>query len=122
MYLYECSPIDWWVGWSTYEDILQQIRAEDEYMGSMTNGVRESDHLRFLEATGRALTGFRALGWEGDGDIKVTALPSPEPYVNGAGIEALVLAVKQGNNGTTYLASQVPMPWLGNTVGRKALV
>jgi hypothetical protein len=54
---------------------------------------------------------FARAGWEGDGEIQLLWLP---PFV-GAGVEdtwgVAVWFVKQGNNGTSFLASPVPLPF-----------
>jgi len=61
-----------------------------------------------LEAVARR---FREAGWEGDGDIRIMWVP---PFA-GAGSEdtygVAVWFVKQDNNGTSYLASPVPLPF-----------
>lgn len=54
---------------------------------------------------------LKKAGWEGDGDIKVMWIP---PFA-GAGVEDTygipVWFVKQSNNGTSFLASRVPLPF-----------
>lgn len=54
---------------------------------------------------------FQQAGWEGDGELRVLWLP---PFV-GAGMEdtwgQVVYLVKQFNNGTSFLASPVPLPF-----------
>lgn len=54
---------------------------------------------------------FRHAGWEGDGRLQILWLP---PFL-GAGVEdtygVVVWHVKQSNNGTSWLASPVPLPF-----------
>lgn len=54
---------------------------------------------------------FSNSGWEGDGEIRILWIP---PFV-GAGVEdtwgVAVWFVKQSNNGTSFLASPVPLPF-----------
>ena len=102
LYVYECGPIDWWHGWSTIE---QAISNTDENVNGFRVFVgKASDDLRELEGT--ALARFIDKGWEGDGEAMVTAIPT------GADTCQLVIAVKQNNNGTTWIASEISLPWL----------
>lgn len=106
-YFYETSPIDWWGTLCTAEEKLQSLlRSEfaeysfDEY--SFKNMVQEADY--FLRAVNQARLYWTDMGWEGDGVIRVGELlvPNARPM--------LYLAVKQLNNGATYIASEFPYP------------
>jgi hypothetical protein len=73
-------------------DVLQTVSKADEILSTV-----------------RAL--FEEAGWEGDGDLQVMWLP---PFV-GAGVEdthgVFIWHVKQENNGTSWLASPVSLPF-----------
>ncbi|TCU25298.1 hypothetical protein [Rhizobium laguerreae] len=101
IYVYSLPPIDFWHGWMNAE---QYEASMDNTFGGPTN-----DHLNFLE---RAMELASAVGWEGDmtqGPF-FTALPPAE----GDTWSAVIVGWKQGNNGTTYVASPYALPWLGN--------
>jgi hypothetical protein len=52
---------------------------------------------------------FRAHGWEGDGEVGLVWLP---PFVGDWGSGGLLVwFVKQSNNGTSFLASEEPLPF-----------
>ena len=59
---------------------------------------------------------FMKAGWEGDGKIEIFAIP---PVVSkGSGPDGFIIwHVKQGNNGTSWLASELPLPEIENLVG-----
>ncbi|MEP6895143.1 MAG: toll/interleukin-1 receptor domain-containing protein [Chloroflexota bacterium] len=83
------------------------------------------DMLEFMPLAARVLQGsknapkifetvkrrFRKAGWEGDGEIRLLWIP---PFI-GAGVQdtygVTVWFVKQNNNGTSFLASPVPLPF-----------
>ncbi len=92
LYVYECGPIDHWQGWTPLPTFLR-----DEFIDPGQVG-------RMLQAIARSTR------WEGDfraGEApRVSALPVGDPDC------ALLLAVKQDNNGTTFIASEVRLPWL----------
>ena len=62
------------------------------------------------ELIARVAERFREIGWEGDGEFQVFWLP---PFL-GVGVRdygCYGLLVKQDNDGTSWLASPVPLPW-----------
>jgi hypothetical protein len=100
MYIYEMAPIDIWAGWIRLEDAL----AEPGKYSLMGNSAsldekeiiaefrQELDYAKYLLA--------KHTSWEGDGRVYVTAMPTE--------IDAhLVFAIKQSNNGTTFIASPI---------------
>lgn len=91
MFVYVIPPIDLWEAWLP----------EKEFRAKIEDGGLESE---FDEFRKDALRVALALGWEGDfrEGPYVTALIHPQ--FCGATLE-YVLAWKQDNNGTTYLAS-----------------
>ncbi|QGJ73801.1 hypothetical protein [Sinorhizobium meliloti] len=98
IFVYELAPIDFWNGWQT----------EAEYLPK--NEKEEIDaYRRFRE---RAQELAHRAGWEGDVRFGpyVSALPNPETSMP----SDFMIAWKQENNGTTYVASPYELPWLGN--------
>ncbi|RZK42273.1 MAG: hypothetical protein EOO61_05505 [Hymenobacter sp.] len=105
MYIYEMNPIDIWSGWIRLEDAIAEPGKYD-IAGSSTSTdekeiideLREKlDYVKYLLA--------RHTPWEGDGRVYLTSMPTE---VDGF----LVFAIKQDNNGTTYLASPIEYPHL----------
>lgn len=95
-YCYECPPIDFWGGWQTL-DINSFGLDSDEPFGEFNMLVEE------LEDT---IRGFKTF-WEGDGQWRFSGLPHGEVYSN-----CLMFAIKQQNNGITYVLSPFKLPWL----------
>jgi hypothetical protein len=103
-HLYEINPIDFWHGWTTLED----YRAE--YYKSLPNADIEPfnnypEAVKFLEAAQRAAK--QATNWEGDGYVYISAIP-----MYGDPSSGIIVAWKQSNNGTTFVASPVALPWM----------
>jgi hypothetical protein len=104
---YSCAPIDWWFGWWTLADALHHT-------------LMASEHAHWHEITPEALTedASRArwlatcAGWEGDGTWYVSVLPDPD-----ACLSRFLFAVKQSNNGTTFIVSPFRLPWLHGDAG-----
>jgi hypothetical protein len=89
-YLYEMYPIDVWRGWILIQDALADPDKFDLRRSDLEERVAEvkkllSEHTK----------------WEGDGNIYLSSIPY-EPETR------LVFAIKQSNNGTTYIASPLP--------------
>jgi hypothetical protein len=88
----------------TYEhiDVLEYMPLAAGVLAGIPNAEE------VLEAVRRR---FRKAGWEGDGDIRIMWFP---PFV-GAGVEDTygvgVWFVKQMNNGESFMASPVPLPF-----------
>ena len=107
LYTYALGPIDYWEGWwSSVEDMMTAPYHDVAYWGPDT--VRE----RVWAAEDAA----RAAGWEGDGKARVTVIPMQDVVCE------IVIAIKQANNGTTFIVSPVEMPWLGKPYGEGALL
>ncbi|BAQ17931.1 hypothetical protein [Methyloceanibacter caenitepidi] len=93
LYIYECSPIDDWSAWKPLNEWMKDSLAD----GRLTDEKIDTLHLRL----GAARKALLHRGWDGDTDIGpyVSALPwSYDDYV---------IAWKQSDDGTTFLAS----PW-----------
>lgn len=100
MVVYSVGPIDYWLGW----------QSEADYLNSIANWGDCFDHAdEYVDLKAEAFRLARLVWWEGDireGPF-VSALPFPD-----YNISKLVIAWKQDNNGTTFIASPVRMPWL----------
>lgn len=83
-------------------DELSLLKNPENFLGSFSTFDKLMEKIRVK---------FKSHGWEGDGVIKLMWLP---PFL-GAGIEDTygigVWHVKQSNNGTSFLASPVPLPF-----------
>lgn len=54
---------------------------------------------------------FSTCGWEGDGTIQIMWLPSFLKPGNVDGMGLYMFHVKQSNNGTSYIASPIKLPF-----------
>jgi hypothetical protein len=94
--------IDHWLGWR---------RLDQEIVALAKSGCGaeawEVEHLIMLLSA--AAYAFTRAGWEGDGIWKISALA---PVDDGGGDSRVMLAVKQSNNGTTFIFSELVIPWL----------
>jgi hypothetical protein len=109
MIVYRLDPIDWWNGWHRVEDLFE--KQDDPEEGSATK-LRTKELWPFLAEAFHAAREW--LGWEGDvsdGDLWATVLPPTEGFGWGPDMP-FVLAWKQKNNGTTFIASPYRLPWV----------
>jgi len=103
-YVYSASPIDWWQGWidlSKHE--LSDFATNDEDDFGINFATEATD---FLDHAKRRAADQ---GWEGDiiqGPF-LSAMPDPDNNCS-----RFVVAWKQYNNGTTWIASELPLPYL----------
>ncbi len=119
LYTYEMSPIDWWVGWNKlYRDKDGTALIQWAQLGGMWDDIitgeeeAEPAQLDFGRRANDAEYAVRAVtSWEGDGSWRWAPLPYPD-----ANNSVWMFAVKQSNNGTTYLASPVPLSYLDRRV------
>jgi len=96
MFVYVMSPIDFWEGWLTEDEIKDRLHRDDLK--------------RYLARKEKALELAGARGWEGD--FRQGPFFSTIPMDDGAsGCEVLV-GWKQDNNGTTFVVSPYQLPWL----------
>jgi hypothetical protein len=114
-FCYACGPIDWWDGWqSVPEFIAAEGDSEDPdtavdkgnaawHQGVKARRIAEVGSL--LQTLGRQLA--EELRWEGDGLWRIASLPEPKNFACVA-----MLAVKQQNNGLTFICSPYPLGWL----------
>jgi hypothetical protein len=98
LHVYVLGPIDFWEGWIAPETLGASGNFE-------VSAWHPDDVLARLDEAKKAAS---AAGWEGDGDFHLSMLPMRDSHQ----CEALV-AIKQGNNGTTFIITPFEMPWLG---------
>ena len=114
MFVYSLSPIDEWRGWQKPEDLFRPAidtspeaspTGKDDPLGAF-------EPHRWARAWTSARAAARKLQWKGDirpgGGPYVTILPAAEP----GGLPLFVIAWKQQDNGTTFVASPVRLSWL----------
>jgi len=113
-YVYTCTPIDW--DWDLLPSLDQILNAEHGYYRDSEDDSDDSSDVakhkqRLREDYRRAeLLLSRHSYWEGDVSVaRAVMLPYPEEF--GFAVGAWV--IKQENNGTTFIISRIPMPWLG---------
>jgi hypothetical protein len=101
-------PIDYWVGLQTVEEYCDALRKyySDPYYGF--NGVSLQRHIVEIQKN-LAWAMDHMPSWEGD--------ITDGPYVfhlpdNGYPNFYYAFVWKQRNNGTTFIASQIELPWL----------
>ena len=97
-HVYECPPIDLWAGWHSL------ARVPEREIEAYSDGLPCKDWLvGIIPELART---FRKVGWRGDGHWHLTAIPFAEPET------VFAIAVKQDHAGTTYIASEIALPWL----------
>ena len=105
VYCYQLdTPIDFWIGAMTEDELFA---AAERAFPDENAPHRVARKIRALERLAR--DGFRGLGWEGD--------VREGPYYFGLPTEhelTFGYALKQDNNGTTFVAAPFPLPWLEN--------
>lgn len=95
--VYVMGPIDYWEGWNSPNELASSMYREASAWGP--DDVRD----RLFAAEDAA----RAAGWEGDGKAHFSMLPIDDVSCE------IVVAIKQANNGTTFIVTPFEMPWLG---------
>lgn len=101
LFCYNTGPIDNFYGLHTFESL------EEEMGGPCRESVNIRSELDRL--LGACLPAFRDLGWEGDCNLGPGFFMLPDP--EGATFQWGV-AIKQGNNGQSFIASPFPLPYL----------
>lgn len=116
VYVYATNPIDFWCGWQLVSeackipphirDLLDpQANLDDDHQNDSQDYISIFDVAKFFEA---AKWTARKIGWEGDvaWGPYISMLPHNESDC------LFMLAWKQSNNGTTFIASPFDLPWL----------
>lgn len=97
-YFYACSPQDCWPGWLTEKQIIIENSKRESYDEYRVEDL--TDNITYCKNK------WQEIGWEGDGEIRLAGLPCD-------GYDShYVLSVKQGNNGSTFYASPVPLDFI----------
>jgi hypothetical protein len=119
MFIYTICSIDNWYGWTPLTEVLDDAleRADDRSFWL--------EHQELLDFWNTAQKLARAHGWEGDirggfGDEDGGPWFAPLPIDN-SGETVFIIAWKQDNNGTTFVASSIPLPWLRSHSHQHAL-
>ena len=109
MFVYTTEIIDWWNGWQTPEQFMDGLaHISDPYTPSGSRQFWQN----WNRLWARACHGASKLGFEGDiiAGPYVTVLP---PEQDGhCGLPPIVIGWKQSNNGMTFIASEIEIPWL----------
>jgi hypothetical protein len=113
MFVYAIDPIDDWYGWKPLAEVIKETAIVPEDIADRPWLKHE-----LLEFWNKAQKLAWAQGWEGDirggfgdSDGGPWFVPLPISEFDGA---AFVIAWKQDNNGDTFVASPMPLPWLIN--------
>jgi hypothetical protein len=101
LFVYELPPIDFWQGW-TPESRWPEGEDDPFYEYGLNDEEAAAD---LALAKGLATR----CGWEGDGEWRMAGLPRDD-----VAAPTYMLAVKQQNNGTTFIISPYELPWLAH--------
>jgi|SRR6516164_6932518 hypothetical protein len=105
MIVYELGPIDMWFGWTPLQKVLAIASKPFSERGDWCH--HSAGKLEYALAHAQQLA--KLLGWERDMREGPYFSPLPENDTDPA---AFLLAWKQDNNGTTFVASPYRLPWL----------
>jgi hypothetical protein len=101
-HVYVLGPIDWWPAWTSLDaPLVEEFASESDRAG-------QRQQLEALLEYAKAR--FREAGWEGDVRMGPFFAGLPTDDVTGE----VMVGLKQGNNGTTFIWSPYELPWLGN--------
>jgi hypothetical protein len=106
LFVYDAGIIDDWYGWRSFSE-THPIAG----VGSAPDELR-----RRLELTGAAA---REMGWEGN--VREGAGPywAPIPLPDEPGASDFIIAWKQDNSGSTFVASPYRLPWFAGCACRE---
>jgi hypothetical protein len=114
VWVYKIPPIDFWYGWSRVCDVVAKADFDPEHDADFAFNTIDAGQWAYQWLAAQA--GARRLGWE-EGDIR--GYPDYGPLVSGlpewdGGGEGcfFMIAWKQLDHGTTFVASPMPLPWL----------
>lgn len=120
-HVYMIEPIDDWSGWMDKAALMSSLAFVDfhEHPPALTISEKiKHDLRRSKEALGDfealAMAAARTVGWEGDirDGPYFSALP-PKAFDNYCFV-AVMMALKQDNNGQTFIVSPYELPWLAD--------
>jgi len=101
LYVYCVQPIDDFHLWMRPSDVFNAFGSDD---------LREIKEFEDVFDTAR--TSARLIGWEGD--IREGPFISMLPPNEGGSSSLFIVAWKQDNNGTSFVASPYILPWISN--------
>jgi len=111
LYVYT-TLIDWFFGWQDCTDLVTSLAASD------AAGGIDAEAARWFEAFQEARAAIKRAGYDGEpramgrpghGPWRCSAIPGDPDDLD----TRWLFLVKQDNNGTTFVASPFPLPWLG---------
>ena len=103
MIVYQVMPIDFWAGW----------RKPSELFGVSDHNHDDGqfhDPAEWPNLWKQAQKLATEAGWEGD--IREGPYVTVVPDGESGGLSPVIIAWKQDNNGTTFVASPFPLPWV----------
>lgn len=114
IFVYGVEPIDAWLGWS---DEAQFRASVDRWCAPESRDAMWTFYEAFRD---NAMDIARTLGWQGD--IREGPFTAGMPTFEIRNTSLFLVAWKQANDGLTFIASPVRLPWLdlNEAVGRLA--
>ena len=114
MFVYKLPPIDCWTGWRKPSKVFRvqlDVSAPASAEREAWEAWRSDKSWNKLWAAARS--GARRLGW--DGDVREGPLVCVLPWHDSESpnLAPVVIGWKQDDDGTTFVASPVRLPWLG---------
>ena len=121
MFVYHTAPIDFWAGAPdvlTYVNSLKRFNSVRELIDDMEGFMKVpaetedcSQAEEIVELLRQALSLAKDIGWEGD--FRAPPHICFVPYPDEACFKK-IFVWKQDNNGSTFIASEIPLPWLND--------
>lgn len=104
-FVYPMSPIDFWNGWRSTLEIVQEFRqmGDEDAVGA------------FIREVGSAVDAAVAAGYDGTPRESIHVSPLPRSDRETYGYPRWMFGIKQDNNGTTFIVSPYPLIWLGES-------
>lgn len=103
-HIYTLGPIDYWEGWQGLDELSERLKLEEKSSREPLNHHANNLHEEWQTVVELIRKHTR---WEGDGYWRVSSLPNPEWSCS-----EFLFSVKQLNNGSVFIASPFPLPWL----------
>jgi hypothetical protein len=118
--IYFCGQICWWTGWRTVEEFLAHADQEEPEIGSegdeddftLTHVPTENRRM-VLKQVATIFAAMRRVGWADDNVSGPYIAPLP-PFNSeiGGGPAPFMIGWNQGENGSSFIASPLPFPYL----------
>jgi hypothetical protein len=108
LYVYYVGIIDFWGGWSSLKNVV--VHGYNDYEYEWPNVIEILANWELAKLMARKLD----VAWEGDIRPGCGPFIAPLPVGQDGGGASLeyMIGWKQDNNGCTYIASTMPLPWL----------